>query len=121
MLEKLTLCDAPNTIARLAHIRFRGPASVAEAGALTQAPSITVTTLQSFASRWLLPRIGKFQKLQPNVAVHIQASADMKNMGRFEVESANHYVNPREKNGAISKRNFGARNLGWRLWDKSPP
>lgn len=65
--------------------------AVSEVGALKQAPSITVTTLQSFANRWLLPRIGKFQKLQPNVAVHIQASADLKNMDRSEVDIAIRY------------------------------
>lgn len=43
--------------------------AVTEVGVLNRSPSITVTTLQSFASRWLLPRLGKFQKLQ----LHLQA------------------------------------------------
>jgi LysR family glycine cleavage system transcriptional activator len=38
--------------------------AVSEVSVLNRAPSITVTTLQSFANRWLLPRLGKFQKMQ---------------------------------------------------------
>ncbi|MEC4718851.1 transcriptional regulator GcvA [Noviherbaspirillum sp. CPCC 100848] len=56
-----------------------------------RAPSITVTTLQSFANRWLLPRLGKFQKLQPDVAVHIQASQDLKDLERREADIAIRY------------------------------
>ncbi len=65
--------------------------AVSEVGALKQAPSITVTTLQSFANRWLLPRIGKFQKLQPHVKVHIQASPGLKNLERAEADIAIRY------------------------------
>lgn len=56
-----------------------------------RAPSITVTTLQSFANRWLLPRLGKFQKLQPDVDVHIQASPDLKDLERREADIAIRY------------------------------
>jgi LysR family transcriptional regulator, glycine cleavage system transcriptional activator len=65
--------------------------AVSEVGTLKQAPSITVTTLQSFANRWLLPRLAKFQKLQPNVAVHIKASTDLKDLERSEVDIAIRY------------------------------
>lgn len=65
--------------------------AVSEVGALKHAPSITVTTLQSFANRWLLPRLGKFQKLQPQVSVHIQASADLKDLARAEADIAIRY------------------------------
>lgn len=54
-------------------------------------PSITVTTLQSFAARWLLPRLRKFQKLRPDVAVHIQASSDLKDLQRGEADIAIRY------------------------------
>jgi len=56
-----------------------------------RAPSITVTTLQSVASRWLLPRLARFQKLQPDVAVHIQASPDLKDLERREADIAIRY------------------------------
>ncbi|HYD79054.1 MAG TPA: transcriptional regulator GcvA [Paucimonas sp.] len=65
--------------------------AVMEVGALTQAPSITVTTLQSFANRWLLPRLAKFQKLQPHVAVHIKASTELKDLDRSEADIAIRY------------------------------
>lgn len=65
--------------------------AVSEVGALKQAPSIAVTTLHSFANRWLLPRLAKFQKLQPNVAIHITASADVKDLERAEVDIAIRY------------------------------
>lgn len=65
--------------------------AVSEVGVIKRAPSITVTTLQSFANRWLLPRMGKFQKLQPHVAVHIQASPDLKNLQRGDADIAIRY------------------------------
>lgn len=65
--------------------------AVAEVGTLKQAPSITVTTLPSFANRWLLSRLAKFRKLQPNVAVHIQASSDLKDLERAEADVAIRY------------------------------
>lgn len=65
--------------------------AVSEVGVLNRPPSITVTTLQSFASRWLLPRLGKFQKRQPHVAVHIQASSDLKDLARGHADIAIRY------------------------------
>ncbi len=65
--------------------------AVAEAGVLHRSPAITVTTLQSFATYWLLPRLGKFQKRQPEVAVHIQASLRLKDLERAEADIAIRY------------------------------
>ncbi|KRB79142.1 transcriptional regulator GcvA [Noviherbaspirillum sp. Root189] len=65
--------------------------AVNEIGVLNRSPSITITTLQSIANRWLLPRLGRFQKLQPDVAVHIQASADLKDLVRAEADIAIRY------------------------------
>lgn len=65
--------------------------AVSDVGLASRAPSITVTTLQSFANHWLLPRMGKFQKLQPHVAVHIQASPDLKDLQRGEADIAIRY------------------------------
>jgi LysR family glycine cleavage system transcriptional activator len=65
--------------------------AVSEVGALKQAPSITVTTLHSFANRWLLPRLAEFQKLQPHVAVQIKASPDLKDLERSEADIAIRY------------------------------
>lgn len=65
--------------------------AVSEVGALAQAPSITVTTLQSFANHWLLPRLGKFQKSHPEVAVHIHASTEVKDLERMDADIAIRY------------------------------
>lgn len=65
--------------------------AVSEVGVLNRPPSIVVTTLQSFANRWLLPRLGKFQKRQPHVAVHIQASSDLKDLARGQADIAIRY------------------------------
>lgn len=65
--------------------------AVEEVGVLKRAPDVTVTTLQSFANRWLLPRIARFQKVQPDVAVHIQGSVDLKNLDRAEADVAIRY------------------------------
>ncbi|HJV52839.1 MAG TPA: transcriptional regulator GcvA [Noviherbaspirillum sp.] len=65
--------------------------AVSEVGVSKRGPSITVTTLQSFANHWLLPRMNRFQKLQPDVAVHIQASPDLKDLQRGEADIAIRY------------------------------
>ncbi|TFV90223.1 transcriptional regulator GcvA [Oxalobacteraceae bacterium OM1] len=65
--------------------------AVSDASVQKRAPAVTVTTLQSFANRWLLPRIARFQKLQPEVAVHIQGSMDLKDLERAEADVAIRY------------------------------
>lgn len=65
--------------------------ATAEVGALQRSPSITVTTLTSFANRWLLPRLARFQKRRPDIAVHIRASEELKDMERAEVDVAIRY------------------------------
>ncbi|HYD61482.1 MAG TPA: transcriptional regulator GcvA [Noviherbaspirillum sp.] len=65
--------------------------AVSEIGVLKRPPAIVVTTLQSFANRWLLPRLSKFQKLQPHVTVHIQASSDLKDLARGQADIAIRY------------------------------
>lgn len=65
--------------------------AMSEVGVLKRPPSIVATTLQSFASRWLLPRLGKFQKRQPHVALHLQASSDVKDLARGHADVAIRY------------------------------
>lgn len=43
---------------------------------------IRVATLQSFATFWLLPRLGRFQSAHPDLAIHIQASLGLVNLDR---------------------------------------
>lgn len=65
--------------------------AVAEVGGLNRKPSFSVTTLQSFANRWLLPRLAKFQKKQPHATVHIQASPELKDLTRGRTDIAIRY------------------------------
>lgn len=65
--------------------------AMSEVKVMTRTPSITVTTLQSFANRWLLPRLARFQDLQPDVAVNIQASPDLKDLTRGQADVAIRY------------------------------
>jgi LysR family glycine cleavage system transcriptional activator len=51
-------------------------------------PAIRVATLQSFATFWLLPRLGKFQTAHPELAIHIQASLGLINLERSETDIA---------------------------------
>jgi LysR family glycine cleavage system transcriptional activator len=53
-----------------------------------RAPAIRVATLQSFATFWLLPRLGKFQTEHPDLAIHIQASLGVVNLNRNEIDIA---------------------------------
>ncbi|WMW81819.1 transcriptional regulator GcvA [Undibacterium cyanobacteriorum] len=51
-------------------------------------PAIKVATLQSFATFWLLPRLGKFQALHPNLAIHIQAAIGLVNLEKTKTDIA---------------------------------
>jgi LysR family glycine cleavage system transcriptional activator len=50
--------------------------------------AIHVATLQSFATFWLLPRLGKFQSTHPDLAIHIQASLGLINLDRTVTDIA---------------------------------
>jgi LysR family glycine cleavage system transcriptional activator len=65
--------------------------AVSEISTLQRAPSITVATLQSFANRWLLSRIARFQKLQPDVVIHIHGSTGLADLERGEADIAIRY------------------------------
>ena len=52
------------------------------------APAIKVATLQSFATFWLLPRLGKFQATHPNLAIHIQAAIGLVNLEKTKTDIA---------------------------------
>ena len=51
-------------------------------------PAIHVATLQSFATFWLLPRLGKFQTKHPELAIHIHASLGLVNLDRQQIDIA---------------------------------
>ncbi|MFZ6748884.1 transcriptional regulator GcvA [Undibacterium sp. Ren11W] len=65
--------------------------ALSEIGKSQHAPAITVSTLPSFATSWLVPRLSKFQKLQPGVAVRIHASQEIRDLERSATDIAIRY------------------------------
>lgn len=65
--------------------------ALAELGREQAAPAIKVSTLPSFANYWLVPRLSKFQKLQPGVAVRIHASQEISDLERSSTDIAIRY------------------------------
>lgn len=47
-----------------------------------QPRTLTVTTVTSFASTWLVPRLGQFMKQHPRIEFHLQTSSDLVDLRR---------------------------------------
>jgi LysR family glycine cleavage system transcriptional activator len=62
--------------------------AVAQIKSEQRAPAIHVATLQSFATFWLLPRLGHFQTKFPELAIHIHASLGLVNLDRQRMDIA---------------------------------
>ncbi len=60
-------------------------ASLGEAGALT------VSVAPSFAAKWLLPRLGSFERQHPEIDVHVSASMHLFDFARDRVDVAVRY------------------------------
>jgi LysR family glycine cleavage system transcriptional activator len=52
---------------------------------------LTVSTIASFAAKWLLPRLGKFQEQHPGIDVHITTSTGLVDFTRDNVDAAIRY------------------------------
>src|SRR5438067_7833936 len=50
--------------------------------------ALTITTLPSFAARWLLPRLGRFMEQHPQIAVTVHTSLNLVDLERDEVDLA---------------------------------
>ncbi|WP_445571910.1 transcriptional regulator GcvA [Pseudomonas sp. E102] len=53
--------------------------------------ALTVSTLVSFASKWLLPRLASFQEAYPNIDVRVSASTDMVDFRKGGTDAAIRY------------------------------
>lgn len=62
--------------------------AIAQVKSERRTPAIHVATLQSFATFWLLPRLGKFQSKHPELAIHIHASLGLVNLDRHQIDVA---------------------------------
>lgn len=63
---------------------------------LTQAPEGTVTLNSEplFATKWLMPRLGTFQKNHPDVDLRIEASRNLADVARYEADIAIRFIPP---------------------------
>src|ERR1700744_3400710 len=52
---------------------------------------LTVSTLASFAAKWLLPRLSTFQQAHPDIDVHITSSTSLVDFRRDDVAAAIRY------------------------------
>lgn len=55
--------------------------------------SLTVTTMDSFAASWLVPRLGRFRRAHPEIDLHITTSDDSVDFAREAVDMAIRYGN----------------------------
>src|SRR3712207_3570108 len=49
---------------------------------------LSITTLTTFASAWLVPRLGRFQQLHPDIAVQIDVSSQVVDLARSDFDIA---------------------------------
>ncbi|NBJ12085.1 transcriptional regulator GcvA [Microvirga arsenatis] len=49
---------------------------------------LSITTLTTFAANWLVPRLGRFQQLHPNIAVQINVSGQVAEFAQSEFDLA---------------------------------
>jgi len=69
---------------------------------------LTVTTMVSFASLWLVPRLNDFRRLHPQIEVRISAASEFKDLEREGIDVAIRYCVPRAA-GPGALRLFGER------------
>jgi len=50
--------------------------------------TVTVTTLQSFAATWLVPRLGRFRRLHPDIDVRVTTREEVVDLARSDVDLA---------------------------------
>ena len=55
---------------------------------------LTISTIASFAAKWLLPRLGTFQEAHPGIDVHITTSTGLVD---FNLENASSPIQPKPK------------------------
>jgi LysR family glycine cleavage system transcriptional activator len=53
--------------------------------------AVTVSMISSFATKWLLPRLGRFRAAQPDIEVRITTSTELIDFGRDDVDMAIRY------------------------------
>lgn len=62
--------------------------SLAVLQSLAAEKTITISTVPSFASAWLVPRLGRFHELYPHIEVRVEASAQVVDFRRDRIDVA---------------------------------
>lgn len=89
----LALTPAGEAFLREVTIHLDGIARAAEAARAAQRqPGLTVTTPVSFASLWLIPRLGAFRARHPAVEVYVSADDRVVDLARSDVDVAIRYL-----------------------------
>lgn len=56
--------------------------------AINARPTLTISTVPSFAASWLVPRLGRFTSRRPDIEVRVEATANLVDLGRDRVDVA---------------------------------
>ena len=67
---------------------------------------LTISTLASFASRWLIPRLSKFQELHPDIELHVHTSGEKVDFMKSGIDAAIRLCAIREPVATLRSRNL---------------
>ena len=80
--------------------------ATARLGARGTGTTVTVTTTVTFASMWLVPRLGDFRERYPDVSIHVAADNSLRDLERDRLDVSIRYA-PRRLAGRDALRLFG--------------
>jgi LysR family glycine cleavage system transcriptional activator len=85
--KQVQATDEALVFARALAQAFADIATAADAmRADTHAQRLTVTSIPSFAARWLAPRLGRFIDLHPGIEIVLQSSGHMQDLARENID-----------------------------------
>lgn len=90
----LLLTDAGQMLQQVAARVLRELRETVEAITTTPGGMVTVTTMVTFASLWLVPRLAKFRQVHPEIDVRIAANNDVLDLERDRIDVAIRYAAP---------------------------
>jgi LysR family transcriptional regulator, glycine cleavage system transcriptional activator len=91
----LALTESGHALYRVAtDVLERLQAAADQLRAAGRARQLSLTTTTGFASLWLIPRLGRFTTLHPDIDVRISATTDVLNLERSLVDIAIRYCPP---------------------------
>lgn len=102
-VRKIELTDAGKSLASATSNAFQEIQSALDNLVDTER-TLTVTTTPAFASLWLVPRIAEFEKLFPDIKVHIETTTTVIDLSRDRrIDIAIRYGNGFYENMAVTK------------------